>query len=90
MKNPSVKEKKAMVLYPQKLENRFNLMVEENFSRQDIILIQEAVEYVKEKHSEQYRQEHTPYYTHCLLVAINFMDYKIASVEDVWYVCSMM
>ena len=79
----SFEETKAIVVYPEKLEEKFNFLIQNYFTKSEINTIKETVNYIKDKHLGQFRKESTPYYTHCLLVAINFMNYEISTVEDI-------
>lgn len=77
------KEKLVLVINPKKMEAKFIEMIQLNFSEIDISKIMETVEYIKEKHKGQFRKDNTPYYTHCLFVAINMMEYENAHIDDV-------
>ena len=77
------KEKLELVINPKKMDEKFNEMIKLKFSVIDISKILETVEYIKEKHKRQFRQDNTPYYARCLFVAINLMEYENAQIDDV-------
>ena len=77
------KEKLEVVINPKMMEEKFNEMIQLKFSINDVSKILETVEYIKEKHKGQFRQDNTPYYTHCLFVAINMMEYENTQIDDV-------
>lgn len=77
------KQKLELVINPKMMEAKFIEMIQLRFSEIDVSRILETVEYIKEKHKGQFRQDNTPYYTHCLFVAINMMEYENAQIDDV-------
>ncbi len=56
-------------LYPNLIESRLIKLIENNFSWEKEEFIK-AINFIKEKHKNQYRDENTPYWTHLMMTAI--------------------
>ena len=70
MSDREIRKRLFLLLYPDYLEREFNAEIEK-FTEGDREKIRDAVEFAKEKHKGQYREENTPYYVHCLDTALN-------------------
>ncbi len=57
------------MLYPERVEYSFWQLVNENFKKETEAIVK-AVNILKKYHGNQYRDEGTPYYVHCLYVWI--------------------
>lgn len=58
-------------LYPEEIEKRFHKVVKECFPEaEDQKNIYEALNFIREKHAGQYRDEHTQYHYHPMMAAI--------------------
>ncbi len=68
-KSKSIEDEINICLYPEKIESRFSDLIEKNFpDKKD--LFYKALNFIKEKHKWQFRDENTPYYCHLMLTSI--------------------
>lgn len=70
-KNNSIIREIKFALYPEQIESKFLSLIQK-FSNQKQILA--ALDFVKNKHEWQYRDENTPYWTHLVLTAIYIIE----------------
>jgi len=61
------------LLYPDYLGREFDQAILK-FSKAEIAKINQALDFTKHKHQKQYREENTPYYTHCIDTALNAIE----------------
>jgi len=70
-KNKDIEAEINIALYPEKIENLFLSLIEKLENKKQII---KALDFIKEKHEWQYRDENTPYWTHCVLTSIYIIE----------------
>jgi (p)ppGpp synthase/HD superfamily hydrolase len=65
----SIEQEIDICLLPEKIESRLEKLIDKYFpkNKKDFI---KAINFIKEKHSNQYRDENTPYWTHLMMTAI--------------------
>jgi (p)ppGpp synthase/HD superfamily hydrolase len=65
----SIEQEIDICLFPDKIEYRLEKLIDKYFpqNKEDFI---KAINFIKEKHSNQYRDENTPYWTHLMMTAI--------------------
>lgn len=68
-KSKSIEDEIAICLYPDQIDSRFSDLVNKNFPDEKD-LFYKAINFIKDKLKNQYRDENTPYYTHLLMSAI--------------------
>jgi hypothetical protein len=78
------------IIYPEDMENDFRNLINLKFSNSEVLKIEETLKLIKNKHKWDYRDENTPYYTHCLDTALlflkdgwNFEDIIILLLHDI-------
>ncbi len=74
-----MKKRLRLLLYPDTLQERFNEAIQ-RFEEEERLTVLKALDFAKQKHEGQYRQENTPYITHCIDVAL----YAIENGENAY------
>lgn len=78
------------MLSPDEMEKDFKKLVQKSFSSEQVKKIDATIQLIKQKHEGQYRDEHTPYYTHCIHTALlclqdggDFDDILVCLLHDI-------
>lgn len=78
------------MLSPDEMEKDFKKLAQKSFSSQQVKKIDATIQLIKQKHQGQYRDEHTPYYTHCIHTALlclqddgDFDDILVCLLHDI-------
>ncbi len=64
-----IKNEIDICLFPEKIESRFSNLINTHFINEKEIFYK-AINFIKQKHSWQYRDENTPYFCHLIITAI--------------------
>jgi len=77
-KKQEIKNEINFYLYPEKIEEKFLLLIQKFENKEKIL---KALQFVKNKHEWQFRDENTPYWTHLVLTAIYVINNNWTSDE---------